>query len=182
MNLLLGVTGGIAAYKACELTSQAIKRGHTVRVIMTHNATRFVGAVTFAGLTGQDVMLDNFSDAMAHIEWAKWADVACVAPLTANTMSKLAVGFADDALTTVMTALPVGKQIVLGPAMNTEMWNNPVIQRNLGWLKDLDRFIIVDPAVKRLACGDYGAGGLADPADLLSACEEAFDKRTMLLA
>ena len=82
-----------------------------------------------------------------------------------GALQVLAVGLADDALTTVMTALPVGKQIVLGPAMNTEMWNNPVIQRNLGWLKELDRFIIVDPTVKRLACGDFGAGGLAEPAD-----------------
>ena len=131
MKLLLGVTGGIAAYKACELTSLALKRGHAVRVVMTRSATEFVGPTTFAGLTGQPVMLDTFSDAMAHIEWAKWADVACVAPLTANTLSKIALGMADSALTTVLLALPRGRPVILGPAMNTEMWENPATQRNL---------------------------------------------------
>ena len=173
MNLLLCVTGGIAAYKACELTSSAIKRGHVVRVVMTSSATRFVGPLTFEGLTGNRVMVDTFADAMDHIHWAKWADAAIVAPLTANTLSKLALGLADDALTTVLMALPASKPIVLGPAMNTEMWKQPVIQRNLRWLDDLGRYILVPPAVKRLACGDFGPGGLADPADILDACEKS---------
>jgi len=182
MNLLVGVTGGIAAYKACELCSSAIKAGHRVRVVMTRNATRFIGEVTFTGLTGHEVMLDNFTDAMAHIDWAKWADVACVAPLTANTLSKLAMGMADDALTTVLMALPAGRPIVLGPAMNTEMWNNPVIQRNLKWLDDLGRYHIVQPAIKRLACGDYGPGALAAPEDILAACEAVYAQRLPGLA
>ncbi|MFT5680046.1 MAG: phosphopantothenoylcysteine decarboxylase/phosphopantothenate--cysteine ligase [Myxococcota bacterium] len=171
MNLLIGVTGGIAAYKACELTSAAIKQGHTVRVVMTRGATQFVGALTFEGLTGHRVMVDTFADAMDHIHWAKWADVVVVAPLTANTLAKLAMGMADDALTTVLMALPAGRPVVLGPAMNTEMWNNPVVQRNLQWLDALGRYHIVAPAVKRLACGDFGPGGLADPAEILTACE-----------
>lgn len=173
MNLLIGVTGGIAAYKACNLCSLAIKAGHSVRVVMTQSATRFVGPVTFHGLTGHPVMLDSFSDAMAHIDWAKWADVMCIAPLTANTLSKLAVGIADDALTTVCMALPAGRPVVIGPAMNTEMWNNPVIQRNMRWIADLERYVVVAPTVKRLACGDFGPGGLAEPSDLLAACEDA---------
>lgn len=173
MNLLLGVTGGIAAYKACELTSQAIKRGHAVRVVMTGSATRFVGPLTFEGLTGSRVMVDTFADAMDHIHWAKWADAAIVAPLTANTLSKLALGLADDALTTVLMALPAAKPVILGPAMNTEMWSQPVIRRNLRWIEDLGRYITVQPAVKRLACGDFGPGGLADPAEILAACEKA---------
>lgn len=177
MNLLIGVTGGIAAYKACELCSLAIKAGHRVRVMMTSSATHFVGPVTFGGLTGHEVLVDTFTDAMAHIEWAKWADVICIAPLTANTLSKLALGLADDALTTVTMALPVGRPVVLGPAMNTEMWNNPVITRNRRWLDELERYITVEPAVKRLACGDYGPGGLAEPADLLAACEAAYAPR-----
>ena len=171
MNLLLCVTGGVAAYKACELCSAAIKRGHAVRVVMTDSATRFVGPLTFEGLTGQRVMVDTFADAMDHIHWAKWADVAVVAPLTANTLGKLAAGMADDALTTVLMALPVGKPVVLAPAMNTEMWNNPVVQRNLRWLDELGRYRMVQPAVKRLACGDFGPGGLAEPAEILTACE-----------
>jgi phosphopantothenoylcysteine decarboxylase/phosphopantothenate--cysteine ligase len=182
MNLLIGVTGGISAYKACNLCSLAIKAGHSVRVVMTDSAQHFVGPVTFAGLTGHEVMLDTFSDAMAHIDIAKWADVMCVAPLTANTLSKLAVGLADDALTTVCMALPAGRPVVLGPAMNTEMWNNPVIVRNLRWLKELQRFTVVAPAVKRLACGDTGPGGLAEPIEILAACEKAHVGRTTGLA
>lgn len=171
MNILLGVTGGIAAYKACELTSLAIKAGHAVRVVMTANATRFVGPVTFEGLSGQPVMTDTFGDAMAHIHVGKWADVAVIAPLTSNVLGKLACGLADDALTTVFTALPRDKQIVLAPAMNTEMWQNPVVERNRRWLEELGRFHFVEPSSKRLACGDVGPGALADPAAILQAVE-----------
>ena len=91
MNVLVGITGGIAAYKAAELVSLAVKDGHDVRVMMTANAHNFVGPATFEGLTGHPVLHDNFADAMAHIEWAKWADTVVVAPLTANTMAKLAM-------------------------------------------------------------------------------------------
>jgi len=173
MKLLLGVSGGIAAYKACELTSQAIKAGHDVRVMMTTNGARFVGPTTFEALTHHAVLTDNFTDALAHIEWAKWADVVCVAPLTANTMAKLACGLADDALTTVLMATPRGTPIVLGPAMNTEMWEHPATQRNRAWLQDMGRYTFVEPTSKRLACGDVGPGGLAEPSDLLIACEMA---------
>ena len=173
MKLLVGVSGGIAAYKAVELVSLALKRGHEVRVMMTENAMRFVGPITFEGLTGHPVLTDTFSDGMAHIAWAKWAEVACIAPLTANVLGKLACGLADDALSTVVMALPAGVPVVLGPAMNTEMWTNPVVVRNLGWLADLGRYRVVPPVEKRLACGDIGPGGLSDPADLLAACEDA---------
>lgn len=173
MKLIVGVSGGIAAYKAAELVSAAIRRRHEVRVMMTKNATQFVGPLTFEGLTGHPALTDTFSDGMAHIAWAKWAEVVCLAPLTANTLGKLACGLADDALSTVVMALPRGVPVVLGPAMNTEMWNNPVVVRNLGWVRELGRYRVVPPVEKRLACGDFGPGGLADPADLLAACEEA---------
>lgn len=174
MNLLLGVTGGIAAYKACELTSLAVKGGHAVRVVMTANAARFVGPLTFDGLCGSpplvgDAHLES-GRAMVHIELAKWAAVACVAPLTANVLGKLAAGLADDALTTVLLALPPSIPVVLAPAMNTEMWRNPAVQRNLRALEDLGRFDVVPPVDKRLACGDYGPGGLAAPAEVLARC------------
>ena len=177
MNILLGVSGGIAAYKACELTSLAIKAGHSVRVCMTPNATRFVGPLTFEALSGNPVLLDTFAgapipgstSAIDHISWAKWAQVAVVAPCSANLLGKLACGLADDALTTVLMALPAAVPVVLAPAMNTEMWNHPVVRRNLGWLRDLERYRFVDPVSKRLACGDVGPGGLADPAELLAA-------------
>jgi phosphopantothenoylcysteine decarboxylase/phosphopantothenate--cysteine ligase len=171
MNVLIGLTGGIAAYKTCELVSLALKAGHSVRVMMTENAKHFVGPTTFEALTGHPVLSDTFSDALAHIEWAKWADVVCLAPLSANTLGKLACGLADDALTTVMMAIPVGVPVVLGPAMNTEMWHHPAVQRNLRWLADMSRYTVVGPIEKRLACGDFGLGGLAEPKDLLATTE-----------
>ena len=177
MKLLLGVTGGIAAYKACELTSLAIKAGHQVRVVMTRNACRFVGPLTFAGLSGESPLVEPDhlapAQAMAHIDWAKWPDVACVAPLSANVLGKLAMGLADDALTTVLMALPGSTPVVLAPAMNTEMWRHPVVERNRRWLIELGRYQIVPPVTKRLACGDTGPGALAAPEDILRACEAA---------
>ena len=172
-KLLLGVTGGIAAYKACELTSLAVKAGWQVEVILTANATRFVGPVTFAGLTGRPVHVDLYADAMAHIALAKWADVCVVAPLSANVLGKLACGLADDLLTTTVMALPRGRPCLLAPAMNTEMWLNPVVVRNVRWLDELGRYGWVQPTEKRLACGDVGVGGLAEPADILSALTAA---------
>ena len=177
MRLLLGVSGGIAAYKACELVRIATKAGAEVRVVMTEHATRFVGPLTFETLSGHPVLLDTFqggeSGTIDHIAWAKWPTVAAVAPLTANTLGKLACGLADDALSTVMMALPRGVPVVLGPAMNTEMWFNPVVQRNLAWLADLGRYTVVEPIDKALACGDVGRGGLAEPETLWQALQEA---------
>ena len=172
MNILLGVTGGIAAYKAADLCSGLVKNGHAVRVVMTENATRFVGPATFEGLTGCPPMTSTFGDAMAHIEWAKWADAAAVVPLTANTMAKLAMGLADDAVTTVFMAIPRTTPVLLAPAMNTEMWNHPVTERNRRWLEDLGRYVFADPIAKRLACGDTGIGGLQEVPDLLAAIQD----------
>ena len=176
MNLLLGVCGGIAAYKAAELVSLATKRGHSLRVILTDNAARFVGPVTFEALSGHPVMVGHAhldpGQALAHIQWAKWADLAIVAPLSANVLGRLACGLADDALTTVLMALPRGKPVLLAPAMNTEMWQHPVVQRNCGWLRDLgDRYHWIEPVSKRLACGDTGVGGLPEPAVILTRAE-----------
>lgn len=175
-NLLLGVTGGIAAYKACELTSLALKAGLQVQVVMTESATRFVGPLTFEGLTGRPVMVRTFegvgSPGIDHIELPKWADVAAVAPCSANLLGKLACGIADDALSTVLMALRRGTPCVLGPAMNTEMWFHPVVQRNLQWIADLGRYTVVQPVEKRLACGDVGVGALASPEDLLASILE----------
>ena len=106
---------------------------------------------------------------MAHITVAKWADAVLVAPLTANTLAKLAMGLADDALTTVLMAVPAGTPVLLAPAMNTAMWSHPVTQRNLGWLEALGRYTLISPVSKRLACGDVGPGGLAEVSDLMDA-------------
>lgn len=173
MNVLLGVSGGIAAYRANELVSLAVKAGHAVRVVMTQNATRFVGPLSLEAMSGHPVMTSTFDDALAHIDWAKWADVAVVAPCSANVLGKLACGLADDALSTTLMALPRGRKVVLAPAMNTEMWLNPVVVRNLRWLDELGRFVVVAPTEKRLACGDVGPGGMAEPGDVLRAVEGA---------
>ena len=173
MKILIGVTGGIAAYKACELVRLVAKAGHDVRVMMTTNGARFVGPTTFEALTHHPVLTDNFSDALAHIEWAKWPDVVCVAPLTANTLAKLACGLADDALTTGVMATPRGTPVVLGPAMNTEMWAHPATLRNRRWLEEMGRYTLVEPTEKQLACGDVGPGGLADPTDLFAAIKRS---------
>jgi len=181
MRLLLGVTGGIAAYKAADLVSASMKAGHEVRVVMTHNASRFVGPVTFEALTGHPVMTDTFAtghgadgaSSIEHISWAKWAEVACIAPLTASTLGRLACGIADDALTTVWMALPQHVPNLLCPAMNTRMWEHPAVVRNLGWLEDMGRYTVVAPTRKRLACGDVGVGGLAEVADIVAAIDAA---------
>jgi phosphopantothenoylcysteine decarboxylase/phosphopantothenate--cysteine ligase len=177
MRLLLGVTGGIAAYKAAELTSRVVGAGGEVRVVMTPAATRFVGPVTFEALSGHPVLVDTLetgaapegSTSIRHISWAKWATAACIAPLSASTLGKLACGIADNALLTVWLAIPPGIPNVLCPAMNTQMWEHPIVQRNLQWLRETQRYTLVDPTEKRLACGDVGVGALADVDDVLAA-------------
>ena len=177
MRVLLGVTGGIAAYKAADLTSKLVSAGHDVRVVMTRGATQFVGPLTFEALSSHPVMTDALAtgassegaSAISHIAWAKWADVACIAPLTANTLGKLAMGLADDAVTTVWMALPPGVPNLLCPAMNTQMWDHPIVRRNLRWLEETGRYTLVAPVAKRLACGDVGVGGLSEVPDILAA-------------
>ncbi|MEZ4319882.1 MAG: flavoprotein [Myxococcota bacterium] len=179
MRVLLGVSGGIAAYKACDLVSRLMKRGDQVRVVMTPSATRFVGPLSFEALSGHPVMVDALAtgqgsdgaSAIEHISWAKWAEIAVLAPLTANTLGKLATGLADDALTTVWMALPASVPSVLCPAMNTAMWEQPVVVRNLRWLEELQRHELVAPTHKRLACGDVGVGGLAEVDDIVLAID-----------
>lgn len=181
MRLLLGVTGGIAAYKAADLVSRAVKEGIEVRVVMTATATAFVGPVTFQALTGHPVMLDHLAMETApaggspiqHIAWAKWATVTCIAPLSAATLGKLAMGVADNALVTTWLAVPKGVPNLLCPAMNTEMWDHPIVQRNLRWLVETGRYTVVPPTEKRLACGDVGMGGLAEVDDILTAIRAA---------
>ena len=181
MNLLLGVTGGIAAYKAADLTSQAMKAGFRVRVIMTPSATRFVGPLTFEGLTGEPVFVDVLgtgadpegSSAVRHISWARWAQLVCLAPVSMSTLAKLACGIADNALLTVVHAVEPDVPVLVAPAMNTRMWDHPTTRRNLAWLAETGRYELVAPSSKRLACGEVGVGGLAEVPDLLQALETA---------
>ena len=179
MRVLLGVTGGIAAYKACDLTSRLVKRGDEVRVVMTPSAAQFVGPLTFESLAGHPVMIDIHEtggsgegpSAVRHIAWAKWATHAVIAPLTASTLGRLACGIADDALVTTWLAIPPGIPNLLCPAMNTQMWDHPIVRRNVKWLEDAARYTVVAPSEKRLACGDVGVGGLAEVDDIVAALD-----------
>ena len=161
--VVLGVTGGIAAYKACEILRLLQKRGMDVFVVMTKNATRFVSPLTFETLSGHPVAVDTFERPatweVEHIALAKRADLFLIAPATANIIGKMACGIADDMLST--TVMATRAPVMIAPAMNTGMWDNPAVQQNLKTLADRGVHVVA-PAVGYLACGDNGAGKLED--------------------
>lgn len=166
-TILLGVTGGIAAYKSASLTSLLVKSGAEVHVLMTENAKNFINPITFETLTGHKCVTDTFDRDfefnVEHVALAKKADVVMVAPATANVIAKLAHGLADDMLTTTVLACKCPKIIV--PAMNTAMYENPITQDNLETLRRYG-MDIVTPASGYLACGDTGTGKMPEPSDL----------------
>lgn len=167
-TVLLGVTGGIAAYKAAALASMLVKLHATVEVIMTENATQFITPLTFEQLTGNRTITNtfdrNFVHQTEHISLAKRADAVLIAPATANVCAKLAHGLADDMLTT--TVLACGCPKLIAPAMNTGMYENPVTQDNLDILRRYG-WEVIEPASGRLACGDTGKGKLPEPEELV---------------
>lgn len=168
-TVLLGVTGSIAAYKIAYLAS-ALKKLHAeVHVLMTKNATNFITPITFESLTGTKCLVDtfdrNFQFQVEHISIAKKADVAMIAPASANVIGKLAHGIADDMLTTTLMACKCKKFI--SPAMNTNMFENPILQDNLKTLEHYG-YEVIQPASGYLACGDTGAGKMPEPETLLS--------------
>ena len=167
-TVLLGVTGGIAAYKAAALASALVKQHAAVEVVMTKNATEFITPLTFEQLTGRRVMVDtfdrNFSHNVEHIALADRTDLVIIAPATANVCAKLAHGLADDMLTTSVLACRCPK--LIAPAMNTNMFENPVTQDNLDILRKYG-WDVIEPASGRLACGAVGKGKLPEPEELL---------------
>ena len=167
-TVILGVTGSIAAYKAANLASMLKKQHADVQVIMTKHATQFMNPITFESLTGNKCLVDtfdrNFQFQVEHVALAKRADLAIVAPATANIMAKLAHGLADDMLTTTLLACRCPK--LIAPAMNTRMYENPITQDNMDILRKYG-FRIIEPAVGHLACGDTGAGKLPSETLLL---------------
>ena len=169
-TVILGVTGSIAAYKAANLASMLKKQHADVQVIMTKNATQFINPITFESLTGNKCLVDtfdrNFQFQVEHVSLAKRADLAIIAPATANVMAKLAHGLADDMLTTTVLACQCPK--LIAPAMKTRMYENPITQDNMSILRKYG-FRIIEPAVGHLACGDTGAGKLP-PETLLLEC------------
>ncbi|MDI3522389.1 MAG: phosphopantothenoylcysteine decarboxylase / phosphopantothenate---cysteine ligase [Bacillota bacterium] len=172
-TVILGVTGGIAAYKAAEVASRLVQAGHTVKVIMTEAATRFVAPLTFQTLTGQPVVVDMFAAPpvwnVAHVAYAAAADLVLIAPATADVLAKLAHGLADDMLTT--TVLATRAPVLVAPAMNSSMYLNPAVQQNLAILRGRG-FHMVEPETGRLACGTSGPGRLAAPEAIVAAAEE----------
>ena len=177
-HVLLGVSGSIAAYKAVELVRQLQQRDYTVSVIMTQAATDYVGPLTFQALTGRAVAHGRFEGVGAsgdfpHIDLAREADIILVAPCTANVMAKIAHGLADDILTSTVLARDV--PLVLAPAMNVQMWNNPATQANLATLRS--RTIdVVDVGEGELACGEVGAGRLAELDSIVQAVDSRLAK------
>lgn len=178
-TVLLGVTGSIAAYKIAYLASALKKQQADVHVLMTRNATNFINPITFESLTGNKCLVDtfdrNFQFQVEHVSIAKKADVVMIAPASANVIGKLAHGIADDMLTTTIIACRCKKFI--SPAMNTNMFENPIVQDNLKTLEHYG-YEVIDPAVGYLACGDTGAGKMPEPETLLNyilrecACEK----------
>ncbi len=169
-NILVGVCAGISSYKTCELIRLLIKDSFSVKVLMTESATKFVTPLVFQALSANMVYLDMFAPAkeenIKHIELTEWADICVIAPLTANTLSKIANGICDNLLTTVICAMPPEKKIIFAPAMNTNMWQNPIIQENADKLKKLKKYIFLNPQSGLLACGDYGEGRMSSPEEI----------------
>lgn len=167
-TVLLGVTGGIAAYKAAALASALVKQHAAVEVVMTQNATQFITPLTFEQLTGRKALVDtfdrNFVHQVEHIALADRTDLVIIAPATANVCAKLAHGLADDMLTTTVLACRCPK--LIAPAMNTHMYENPVTQDNLAALRHYG-WEVIEPASGRLACGSVGKGKLPEPEEIL---------------
>lgn len=167
-HIVLGVSGGIAAYKSAELLRLLVKNGARARVIMTQHAEAFVGPLTFEALSGQQVcssLFERDGDAsIKHIDWARESDAVVIAPATANVMGKLAHGIADDALSTFILAVTC--PVLVCPSMNTHMYESRAVQRNLDRLK-ADGFFVIEPESGDLACGTTGPGRLPEPEDIL---------------
>ena len=179
-TIIVGVTGGIAAYKACDVVSKLKKLNANIHVIMTESACEFVQPMTFQTLSNNFVINDMFKEPktweVEHIELAKKADAFLIVPATANFIGKLAAGIADDMLTT--TVMATRAPVIIAPAMNTNMYTNRIVQANMDKLGDLG-YRFIDPASGRLACGDIGAGKLADVDDILAFIVDFFEKESV---
>ena len=174
-NILLGVSGGIAAYKAADLASKLTGAGAVVRTIMTESACKLITPATFEAVTGQPVYTSLWQGPedfkIGHIQNADWADAVIVAPATANIIAKVATGVCDDLLSTTLCAC-WNKKVLIAPAMNSNMWANPIVQNNMSVLTDQLKFNTIGPESGRLACGTTGPGRMAEPADILTALSE----------
>lgn len=178
-RILLAVSGSIAAYKAADLTSQLSKRGYEVHVLMTEAATKFITPLTLQVLSKNPVHLDVMEEKRAerinHIDLGKEADLFILAPASANTISSLAHGRADNMVTATALALPADLPKLIAPAMNTKMYDNPLTQRNLSILKEVG-YQEITPKSALLACGDVGRGALADLDSIIESIKETLNE------
>lgn len=179
-RILIGVSGGIAAYKSVALVSALCQKGAEVRVVMTQAATRFVGPATFHGITHCAVELDDFASdqdsGIRHIDLANWGEVLCVVPASCNTLAKMAQGLADDLLSTVFLA--TSHAVVVVPAMNKAMWQNPATQNNLALLEGRG-VQVLGPAKGMQACGQYGEGRMVEPEEVEAYLEQLFAPQSL---
>ncbi|AFS78694.1 bifunctional phosphopantothenoylcysteine decarboxylase/phosphopantothenate cysteine ligase [Gottschalkia acidurici 9a] len=179
-NIVLGVTGGIAVYKAVDIVSRLKKLGANINVIMTNSSTKFVTPLTFQSMSQNHVTVDMFEEPkqweIEHISLASKADIFLIAPATANIIGKVANGIADDMLSTTIMATKA--RVVFAPAMNTNMYVNPIFKQNVEKLKSLG-YEFISPASGRLACGDYGEGKLADPVDIVEYVVNIFNNNEL---
>jgi phosphopantothenoylcysteine decarboxylase/phosphopantothenate--cysteine ligase len=180
-KILIGVTGGIAAYKTCSLVNMFLKEGADVKVIMTNGATKFITPLTFQSLTNHPVYVDMWQtynkEEVEHISLAKWADIMVISPATANIIGKIAHGLADDLLTTVVMALPKETLVLIAPAMNTNMWENPITQKNAEILAGYKKYKFLETRKGVLACRDEGSGKIADNEDILEEAKKILAKK-----
>ncbi|MDX1681973.1 MAG: flavoprotein [Phycisphaeraceae bacterium] len=172
-NILVGVAGGIAAYKVAGLVSTLVQAGAEVQVVMTEAATRFIGPVTFRSLSGRPVVTSAFDEQpfpeSPHVGVARWAELAILAPATADLIARLATGLTDDPVSLVTCALPQSTPVVLAPAMNADMWANPVVQRNCGTLTEELGYHLVGPDDGWQACRTDGSGRMSEPDSIINA-------------
>ncbi|MHC5083191.1 MAG: flavoprotein [Planctomycetota bacterium] len=172
LKVLLGISGGIAAYKAADLASKLTGAGACVRTIMTDSACKLITPATLEAVTGQPVYTSLWQGPedfkIGHIQSADWADVVVVAPATANIIGKVAGGICDDLLSTTLCAC-WNRKVLIAAAMNSTMWANPIVQNNMTILTEQLKFNTIGPEAGRLACGTTGIGRMAEPASILEA-------------
>ncbi|KXT75133.1 Phosphopantothenoylcysteine decarboxylase / Phosphopantothenoylcysteine synthetase [Streptococcus sp. DD10] len=181
-HITIAVTGSISAYKSADLVSRLTKMGHQITVLMTKAATSFITPLTFQVLSKNDVHLDimaePYADKVNHIEIGKETDLFIVIPATANTLARLANGFADNMVTSTALALPNHVKKIIAPAMNTKMYDHPATQTNLNKLESYGYHIIA-PREAILACGDNGRGALADLDTIINVIKEKLNEETI---
>jgi phosphopantothenoylcysteine decarboxylase/phosphopantothenate--cysteine ligase len=181
-KIVLGLSGGVACYKAAELCRGLVKQGADVQVVMTEAATHFIGAVTMQALSGRTVHIDQWDprvpNNMAHIDLTRGADAIVIAPCSADFLRKLAHGACDDLLSTLCLARPHALPLHVAPAMNVEMWDNPATRRNVAQLR-LDGIHVIGPAAGQQACGEVGFGRMLEPDDILAALVASFQPKVL---